>query len=389
VWRPDGAVIGFISARHDRAGFDFATQAWEVPVGGGDAEALVAPGGWSDLSYRGDGVAHLVGYEEPDGYPTVFGLYRIEGGGLERLAADYDRNLVSPAPTTTPAGPVWLENGSCRIISEDRGTLNVVEIDPDGSWREVVGGRRLITGMATRPDGSAMALAVTSVADPGELMWFENGDEQAVTDINGAFRADGGLVEPEFFTVENDGVELDVWVFLPPGSDDVPLLLNIHGGPATQYGWGFFDEFQAYVGAGFGVVATNPRGSTGRGEDFVKVPVGRWSEERPPDLDDVLAVTDAALERFSRLDADRMGIMGGSYGGLMTARVLAVEDRWKSAVPERGLYNFASFAGTSDIGFSFPRRVSSSTLRPITDARSSKESSSSVCSSTTVSRPSC
>jgi dipeptidyl aminopeptidase/acylaminoacyl peptidase len=156
--------------------------------------------------------------------------------------------------------------------------------------------------------------------------------------------------------VVNDGVELDVWVFLPPGDETVPLLLNIHGGPATQYGWGFFDEFQIYVDAGYGVVATNPRGSSGRGRDFVRVPVGRWVEERPPDLEDVLAVVDGALERFDRLDADRMGVMGGSYGGFMTARVLSVEDRWKSAVAERGLYNFVSFAGTSDIGFTFPTR---------------------------------
>ena len=103
-------------------------------------------------------------------------------------------------------------------------------------------------------------------------------------------------------------------------------------------------------------MATNPRGSSGRGRDFVRVPVDAWVEDRPQDLEDLLAAADAAMDRFDRLDPDRMGIMGGSYGGLMTARILAVDQRWKSGVPERGLYNFVSFAGTSDIGFSFPRR---------------------------------
>jgi dipeptidyl aminopeptidase/acylaminoacyl peptidase len=103
------------------------------------------------------------------------------------------------------------------------------------------------------------------------------------------------------------------------------------------------------------VVACNPRGSSGRGDDFVRVPVGRWVEERPPDLEDLLAVADAAVERFDRLDSDRQGIMGGSYGGFMSGMILAVDHRWKSAVPERGVYSFSSFAGTSDIGYWFPR----------------------------------
>ena len=356
AWRHDGSAVGFLSARHDRAGFDSANQAWEVPVSGGEPEALVAPGMWAQLSYAPDGTAHLVGIEDATAYPATYGLYRLEKGLPVRLAADYDRNLLSPAPTVTPGGPQWLEDGSCRIVAEDRGTLVVVEIAPDGTHREVVTGRRLITGMTTRPDGSAMALVSVGVTDPGELVWWEGGEERVVTQLNTGFRADAALVEPEFFVADLDEVELDVWVYLPPGDERVPVLLNIHGGPATQYGWGFFDEFQAYAGAGFAVVATNPRGSSGRGVDFVRAPVGKWVEERPPDLEDLLGAYEAAIERFDRLDPERAGIMGGSYGGFMTTRILAVDDRFRSAVPERGLYNFVSFAGTSDIGFTFPGR---------------------------------
>lgn len=199
-----------------------------------------------------------------------------------------------------------------------------------------------------------MVFVATTPTDPGELVWWENGEERVLTDLNAAFRERAGLMPAEHFIVIHDGVELDAWVVLPPGADSVPLLLNIHGGPATQFGFGFFDEFQIYVGSGFGVVACNPRGSSGRGTDFVRTPVGRWHEERPPDLEDILAVVDAALARYPRLDANRMGIMGGSYGGFMTGRILPLDHRWKSAVPERGLYSFVSFAGTSDIGYWFP-----------------------------------
>ena len=162
-----------------------------------------------------------------------------------------------------------------------------------------------LTGLATRRDGSAFAFTATTPTDPGELWWWEAGEERRLTSINEAFRAEAGLVAPQAFTVLSGGVEIDAWAYLPPGEAKAPLLLNIHGGPATQYGWGFFDEFQVYAGAGYGVVACNPRGSSGRGRDFVRVPVGRWVEERPPDLEDILAVATAALERLPRLDAGR------------------------------------------------------------------------------------
>ena len=355
IWRPDGGAVAFLSARHERADIDPGTQVWEVAATGGEPVALTGVGGWNEASYRPDGALHVTGDPEAWGYPRVSGVWRIEAAGPVRLAADLDRNFSVPAPTVAPSGPQWLDDGSLRILLEDRGTVRVVVVHPDGSWSDVAGGRRLVTGMTTRSDGSAMAMISVAETDPGELVWWEDGAERTLTSLNAGFRSEAGLVQPEYFTVDRDGVELDAWVLLPPGAARIPLLLNIHGGPATQFGFGFFDEFQMYVGAGFGVVACNPRGSSGRGTDFVRTPVGRWQEERPPDLEDILAVVDAALERFPRLDPDRMGVMGGSYGGFMTGMILPVDHRWKSAVPERGVYSWPSFAGTSDIGYWFPR----------------------------------
>jgi dipeptidyl aminopeptidase/acylaminoacyl peptidase len=183
------------------------------------------------------------------------------------------------------------------------------------------------------------------------VYWWDRESEGALTDLNSEFIAEAGLIEPQEFTFESDGHEIHGWGFLPEGDEKVPLLFNIHGGPAAQYDWGFFDEFQVYAGAGYGVVAINPRGATGYGYEHVATPIGRWGEEMPPDMLDLTSAPYEAAKQFDRLDLDRLGIMGGSYGGLSTAMVTALDQNYTSAVAERGVYNWLSMAGTSDIPF--------------------------------------
>ncbi len=172
-----------------------------------------------------------------------------------------------------------------------------------------------------------------------------------MTGFNATVAAELALVEPTRFQVDGDGGPIDAWVLLPPGDEPVPVLLNVHGGPASQYGEVFFDEFQVYVSAGYGVVACNPRGSSGRGRAWMRGVAGDgWGTN---DLADIHAVVDAALDGFPRLDRHRMGVMGGSYGGFMTAWLTARDRRFRSAVVERALISWPSFWGTSDIGTSF------------------------------------
>jgi dipeptidyl aminopeptidase/acylaminoacyl peptidase len=128
------------------------------------------------------------------------------------------------------------------------------------------------------------------------------------------------------------------------------VLLTIHGGPFSQYGWGLFDETQTYVSAGYAVVQCNPRGSSGYGAEHGRVLRGAWGGH---DVDDVLAFLDAALADPA-LDADRVGVMGGSYGGYLTALLIGRTDRFAAAVVERAFTDPVSFVGSSDIGWSFP-----------------------------------
>lgn len=347
-WHPDGTSIAFLAKGHDRAGFDGGNQAWRAPVGGDEPVALVGVGDWDVVSHDPDGVVHLIGVADLAARPANARLYRVGADGPVALASGLDRDVRSPG-----TGPQWLESGACLVMAEDRGRQVVVEVQRDGSHREVHGGRNCVTGLSATADGSTMAATITAVDDPGELVIIDGAGARSVTDVNASFRATAGLRCCEHTTVMSGGHELDVWVYLPEGDGPFPVLFNIHGGPATQYGWQFFDEFQVELGAGYAVVATNPRGASGHGEEFVRGAVGTWVDDQPADALDLLAALDGALDRFDQLDSNRVGIMGGSYGGLISARILSFDHRFRSAVPERGVYNFVSMAGASDIGLWF------------------------------------
>ena len=352
AWHPGGASIVFTSARHAERGMDPGTQLWSVPVLGGDPEPMTAIGVWSNPSYSHDGTLHVVGTEDRWASPTVHPLRRRRDDSWEQVTK-IDRNLITFAPPIAPSGPQWLDDGSALSTLEDSGAVNIVRIEQDGSVVPVLDGERVITGVSPRLDGTAAVFVASAPTDPGEVWWWDGEEERPLTALNDDFRAATVLVEPEPFTIDHDGVSIQGWVYLPEGEERVPLLVNIHGGPATQYGYGFFDEFQVYAEAGYGVVATNPRGSSGYGRDHVRSIVGEQHRDDPPDLVDLLAIPDHAAAAFPRLDLDRIGVMGGSYGGWATVRVTAADQRYRSSVAERGLYTFTSFAGTSDIGTIF------------------------------------
>src|SRR5437762_3264739 len=115
-----------------------------------------------------------------------------------------------------------------------------------------------------------------------------------------------------------------------------PTLLNIHGGPFTQYGNRFFDEFQVQVGAGYVVLYANPRGSSGYAESWGRAIRGPKAEIEPGsgwgglDYDDLMAVVDEALKQFTFIDPERLGVLGGSYGGYMTSWIVGHTNRFQA-----------------------------------------------------------
>ncbi len=345
AWSPDGATIVSLTDRADGQGLEPGVDVIEVSVGSGDITEAVRRGNWMHAAYSNDGLLHLIGDDSVE-WPGVASVWRRESDGALRCLTDH----LDRSSTSLSAGPARLQFVGDDLFTglEDGGSYGVIRVEPDGTVHHVLTGQRVVSGFDTL-DGATIVFTASDPTEPGTLIHSDGAEERRLT----SFNDDIAFIDGQHFTVPSGGVEIDAWVFLPAGTEPVPGLVNIHGGPASQYGFGFFDEFQVYAAAGYAVIACNPRGSSGRGLEFVRAVVGEgWGVV---DRADIGAVVDAALARFPRIDPERLGVMGGSYGGFMTGWLTSHEDRWKSAVLERALVSFPSFAGTSDIGATFPR----------------------------------
>jgi dipeptidyl aminopeptidase/acylaminoacyl peptidase len=132
------------------------------------------------------------------------------------------------------------------------------------------------------------------------------------------------------------------------------VILDIHGGPFSQYGFGFFDEFQMYASAGYVVVGCNPRGSDGYGQSFGDAIYGDWGNE---DAADIMAFLDEALSSTPSADSERVAVTGGSYGGYMTSWLVSHSDRFGAACSERAVNDLRGLWAQSDFGYTFCEAV--------------------------------
>jgi dipeptidyl aminopeptidase/acylaminoacyl peptidase len=268
------------------------------------------------------------------------------------VGSDILSDLREPAPDS---GPIWSRDGSrITVVASERGNAHVFEIDiAGGPVHRRVGGERQVVAFSQCADSTAVAFSASTATDPGNVFVSRADDERALTDLNRELLDEIEVTVPECLKIEGSGgVAVDGWFLRGRGRGRRPTILEIHGGPHSLYGNAFFHEFQVLAGRGFNVLYSNPRGSRGYGEQFCSEIGGAWGEL---DYQDLMAAVDAVIDRPD-VDASRLGVAGGSYGGYMTNWIVGHTDRFKAAVTMRCLSSFLSFYGTSDIGTFFAER---------------------------------
>jgi dipeptidyl aminopeptidase/acylaminoacyl peptidase len=363
AWAPDGKRIVFTSMRGDRWDVDFAEALYELEVDseGAEPRRLTQPDETAaQASFSADGALIAYTHAPEDGtYPhhAQVAVMRSDGSDRRILTSSLDRQC---APFPLGREPVW-DGDRVAFAIEDGGNVHVYSVAADGSSEpELLVGGEQSTGLYDLVDGTLVYTAST-YQRPYELF---AGNGQRITSVGGDFVAGRELAEVERFTaVSADGTDVDAWLVRPPGFDEgrrYPVLLTIHGGPFSQYGTGFFDEVQVYAAAGYCVLFSNPRGGSGYSEEWGRAIRGPADGAGPGwgsvDYEDVMGVVDTALEKFPFLDSERLGVLGGSYGGYLTSWIVGHTKRFKAALSERSVNHLVSAFGSSDLFWIFERQ---------------------------------
>ncbi|MGN6404409.1 S9 family peptidase [Sinomonas sp.] len=278
------------------------------------------------------------------GRSTRLFWHSLADGSTTRISDDGDDFGEAPGSLRVDEG------GRALGLVRTRGTVLPVAYMREGGRDLLADGRLVATGVDSA--GGVVVLSLADAESPGELAVVRNSGITRLTDFGAGLREAAPAFIPREFTGKSaDGSEVHGWLVLPEGEGPHPVLLTIHGGPFAQYTGAWFDEAQVYAGAGYAVLLCNPRGSAGYGEAHARAIKGRMGTV---DFEDVLGFLDSALEAFPELDGQRLGVMGGSYGGYLTAWTIAHDHRFGAAIVERGFLDPVSFVGSADIGWFFP-----------------------------------
>jgi dipeptidyl aminopeptidase/acylaminoacyl peptidase len=377
-WSPDGKWLLFVSDRRAEPWFGGEhSDLWAVapdleqPTDGEDLKKVTE----FDGPVRGwtldpEGRIAIIGFFQP-AKPRSYdrpSLLLAEGKWPAKprdigASYDFDFGEAISSDQHPPRGggetPLAFADGGRSVITVagKHGAAQLVRVRLDSGAVEPLTDARheVLHGTAT-PDGARWAITVGDAATPLELASFDpaTGAIQRLHDSNAALKASRRTSEVEEFWYESfDGRRIQGWIVKPPDFDSkkkYPMILEIHGGPHTAYGHSFYHEFHALAAQGFVVLYTNPRGSTTYGQEFGNIIQFKYPGD---DYKDLMAGVDALIAR-GYVDESRLGVTGGSGGGLLTNWVIVKTKRFKAAVTQRCVSDWASMYYSCDFALFEP-----------------------------------
>lgn len=363
VFSPDGQLILFTASLHTERDTDLRTDIYSIALDGSDRQLLT--------NLAGPLLGASDGRVSPDGRWLFYLAAELSDTGIDFVARNeglYVAPMDRPAEarrltdaesidlSETAAGPVPAGPDAVLVTNRTRGSLELLQVAADGGTKVLAGGGLLITGADAC--GDTVVVSYTDPETTGDIAVPGAEGLRRLTDFSARLRNEAGIVGAQEATYQAaDGYPVHGWVIIPEGEGPHPVLLNIHGGPFAQYNWGLFDEAQIYVDAGYAVLLPNPRGAAGYGQQHGRSIKGAMGTV---DLLDVLGFLEGALAEHGQLDHTRLGVMGGSYGGYLTAWTISQDHRFTAAIIERGYLDPPSFVGSSDIGWFFSNEYTGS-----------------------------
>lgn len=364
-WSPDDKTIAFDSLRYE-----------SVASGPNDVYTIPSRGGTMHKMASTERANYLAGFDRSG---TVWSLRGnvLDPAAMPALvrssAAGANANTIVPKNTfdygdTVLAdmgepgglcGPFFAPRDAFALMNENQpGYSALVKLNPQtGAITKITnGGEAAECTMDQRGRYAAYTLADFTHLRDVYILDLATGNSRRITAMNEAYLAQVQLSKPQEFSIKDDaGFTVQAWFMPavgPKASGKRPTILDIHGGPQTQFGETFFHELQYLAGLGYNVVFSDPRGSVGHGYAFEAALNRNWGNTM---FDDVQRVMDDAITRPSA-DGSRLGVSGGSYGGYATLWVISHTNRYKAAIAERVVSNLtteqlvADFASTNGFG---------------------------------------
>ena len=359
VWSPDGMLIAFVSNRSTSADASLTSDIWTVSVESSELQCLTSgdlSATFPSWSPNGETIAFFA--EHPlnarSDYEDAH-LWRVSrtGGDQCDLMAHLDRSLAAVQPDylfSTGTPPIWaLDGQTIFFVSAEHGANAIFALAVEGGdcWRVSVTDADIgaLQSVATRQVFVSVAATATQ---PYDLFTIpcNGGELQPLVATNHALLDEISIAPTERISFTGpDGWKIEGWLVRPLHAErPYPLILHVHGGPYSSWGYSFYFQAQALAGAGYASLYINPRGSKGYHLTFTRA--ADWGEK---DFLDLMAGVDAVLA-MGEVDPQRIGITGISYGGFMTNWALGHIDRFAAGVSVNGVSNMVSMCGTSDVG---------------------------------------
>ncbi len=366
LWTADGSRIYFTTTHVEEPYYELpTTDIYSVPSAGGAVQKLATiPMGIGDLAispdnrrlaFHGAVTQPIRSYSQPD----LWVMDLAPTAAPRNLTADYDFDMGSgvggdnAAPRGGGGGPTlhWSPDGrSLFDVVARQGRAVLVRVDAQsGTVEDVTRGDQAVMDFSVTPDARTTVALVSTPVMIGDLFAVSaDGTRHRLTDVNQKLWSAIDLTPPEEFTYTTfDGKQVQAWIQKPPDFDPhrkYPLIIDIHGGPHAAYGWIFDHEFQWMAARGYVVLYPNPRGSTSYGQDFGNVIQYHYPGD---DYRDLMAGVDEVLKR-GYIDEKKLGVTGGSGGGVLTNWTVTHTDRFAAAVAQRDISNWACWWYTAD-----------------------------------------
>jgi dipeptidyl aminopeptidase/acylaminoacyl peptidase len=345
-WSPDGTRIAFVSDRTGKL-FDEShnTDIWVIPAAGGSL-TKISDHEFEDESPRWSPDGKQILFAGKTAYHQFFKLYVADSSGhspSQLILKDLD---MIPTELHWPAARAFL------FVAGVKGESHVFRGNPSAqTFSAVTSGTRGVHGLHVNGSAGKMAYLANDFQHLDDLyvVNLDGTGERQLTHLNSALWAQLELQPVERLPYKSsDGWVVEGFFVKPLGwqpGKKYPMVVVIHGGPRGMFGMDWYQEFQVYAAKGWAVFFCNPRGSTGYGEKFERGEINNWGVM---DYQDVMAGVDAALKQYPWVDANNLGVTGGSYGGYMTNWIVSHTNRFKAAVALRAVSNFISDDGTRD-----------------------------------------